>query len=129
MAMKNISISIDVPDVDAATEFYTKGLGFGEPRKGPHGSVLLDATGLRVCLLNKPKGSVAVPGSAITRTYRRHWTPIHLDIMVDDLGTALRKAIAAGACQEGETYTDEQYSIAFCSDPYGNGFCLGEEHN
>lgn len=127
--MKSISISIDVPDIDAATEFYTKGLGFTGRRKGPHDSMLLDAGNLQICLLHKNSGSIAVPGSKLTRTYERHWTPVHLDIMVDDLDAALGKAVAAGACQEGETYTGEQYSMAFCSDPYGNGFCLGEEHN
>jgi hypothetical protein len=51
-----------------------------------------------------------------------------MDISVDDLSKALEQAIRAGARQEGETYSDEQISIAYCSDPFGNGFCLGEEH-
>jgi catechol 2,3-dioxygenase-like lactoylglutathione lyase family enzyme len=125
--MKSVSISIDVPDIEAGIEFFTKGLGFVGPRKGPYNSVLLHAGELNICLLQKENGSIAVPATNISRTYTRHWTPVHLDIEVDDLSKALERAIRAGARQEGETYTDEQFSIAFCSDPFGNGFCLGEE--
>ncbi len=75
------------------------------------------------------QGSVAVPTTNILRNYNRHWTPVHLDIMVDDLDAILEQAVSAGARQEGETYSDGQYSIAFCADPFGNGFCLGEKHS
>ena len=127
--MKSVSISIDVPDIEAGVEFFTEGLGFTKPRKGPHNSVLMRAGELEICLLQKISGSVAVPETNIPRDYGRHWTPIHLDIMVDDLDNAIQQAVGAGARQEGEIYSDEQYSIAFCSDPFGNGFCLGEQHS
>ena len=126
--MKSVSISIDVPDIEAGVEFFTKGLGFAGPRRGPYDSVLLSVGRLQVCLLQKDSGSIAVPGTNISRTYNRHWTPIHFDIEVDDLGKALEQAIEAGARQDGEIYSDENFSIALCSDPFGNGFCLGEKH-
>ncbi len=127
--MKRLTVSIDVPDIEAGVEFFTKGLGFTMPREGPYNSVLLSAGEVEICLLEKMSGSVAVPATNISRAYTRHWTPIHLDIMVDDLNTALEQAVGAGARQEGEIYSDEQYSVVFCSDPFGNGFCLGEEHS
>lgn len=125
--MKRISISIDVPDVDEAQEFFIAGLGFSKLREEPPTSVVLAAGELEVWLLSRADGSHATPESSISRSYKRHWTPIHLDIVVDDLRSALERAIRAGAIQEGNVESDDQGSIAFCSDPFGNGFCLIQE--
>jgi Glyoxalase-like domain len=35
-----------------------------------------------------------------SRHYQRHWTPVHLDIQVDDLKGALAQALEAGALLE-----------------------------
>lgn len=59
-----------------------------------------------------------------TRRSERHWTPVHLDIHVDDLRVALKRALAAGAKQEQWFEDAEHGSAAFCSDPFGHGFCL-----
>ena len=123
--MKKVAISIDVPDVDEAQEFFTEGLGFSMLRKEASESVVLAAGDVEIWLLSRADGSHAIPESNISRTYKRHWTPIHLDILVDDLHSALERAIAAGAIQEGDV--DDQARIAFCSDPFGNGFCLIQE--
>ena len=37
----------------------------------------------------------------MARDYVRHWTPIHCDVVVDDLDLALARALDAGAAQEG----------------------------
>ena len=125
--MKTVSLSIDVPDVDTAVDFFVSGLGFSKLRDEPPKFVVLAAGTLEIWLLPRVDGSRAVPDSSISRTYKRHWTPIHLDVVVDDLQAALKRAIRAGAVQEGNVVSDEQGSIAFCSDPFGNGFCLIEE--
>jgi predicted enzyme related to lactoylglutathione lyase len=49
-----------------------------------------------------------------------------LDIHVDDLEIALAKALAAGATREQVFENPEHGSVAFCSDPFGHGFCLIE---
>jgi predicted enzyme related to lactoylglutathione lyase len=61
------------------------------------------------------------------RHYERHWTPVHLDIHVDNLATALERAIKAGAKKEQVFESPEHGSAAFCSDPFGHGFCLLEK--
>ena len=61
-----------------------------------------------------------------TRHYRRHWTPVHMDLHVDNLKSALARAIEAGAKQEQLFENPEHGSVAFCSDPFGHGFCLIE---
>lgn len=124
--MKKVAISIDVPDVDEAQEFFTAGLGFSMLRKASESVVLVAGT-LEVWLLSRTQGSSATPESSTSRIYKRHWTPIHLDIVVDDLHSALERAIRAGATQEGDIEPNGQGSIAFCSDPFGNGFCLIQE--
>ncbi len=125
--MKKIAISIDVPDVDEARKFFIAGLGFSMLREEPPKSVVLAAGKLEVWLLSRADGSHATLESSILRSYKRHWTPIHLDIVVDDLRSALERAIRAGATQEGDVESDDQGSIAFFSDPFGHGFCLIQE--
>jgi predicted enzyme related to lactoylglutathione lyase len=88
--------------------------------------VVLRADNADICLLEKRAGSQASSCTAETRHYERHWTPVHLDIHVDDLEFALAKALAAGAKREQVFENPEHGSVAFCSDPFGHGFCLIE---
>ena len=60
------------------------------------------------------------------RRYERHWTPVHLDIVVDDLGAALSRAVAAGAWLEREVRTAAWGKIVVLADPFGHGLCLIE---
>ena len=54
----------------------------------------------RVYLLQKPAGTPAAANDR--RRYECHWTPVHLDVVVDDLDAALAIALAAGAQAETE---------------------------
>jgi predicted enzyme related to lactoylglutathione lyase len=79
-----------------------------------------------ICLLEKKSSSVPAPGIQEKRRYERHWTPVHIDFHVDELRTALAKALGEGAKQE-QLFENPGYpSVAFCSDPFGHGFCLIE---
>ena len=124
--MIRLALSIDVPDVVAGERFFADGLGFETLRQEPS-SLVMRAGSIEVWLLPREEGSTAVRHQRLSRSYRRHWTPIHLDIIVDDLESALARAISAGATQEGEIVTGEEGTIAFCADPFGNGFCLIQE--
>lgn len=125
--VEKVALSIDVPDVESGIDFFTAGLGFRKLRAEPSGTAVLEAGGMEIWLLQRDDGTLAVPESDIQRTYQRHWAPIHLDVVVDDIQEALGCAIAAGAVQEGDILTSESGSIVFCSDPFGNGFCLIKE--
>lgn len=118
-------INIDVPDLDAAVEFYSRGLGLRQARRLFEGSVA-EMTGapLPIYLLEKEPGTPASGGSSQLRDYRRHWTPTHLDFIVDDLDPALANALGAGAKLEGEVQTFRWGRQAVMSDPFGNGLCL-----
>lgn len=119
-------VNIDVDDLARATDFYCDALGLHVGRRlGPWAVELLGAQA-PLYLLRKSAGSAAAPGTAQTRDYARHWTPVHLDFVVADIEAAVARAQAAGARLEDEVRTHRWGHIAAMADPFGNGFCLIE---
>lgn len=113
-------INLDVPDLQAATAFYTQALGLTIGRQLGPGIQELTGACTPVYLLEKPAESPPDVG----RSYQRHWTPVHLDWVVSDLDAALATALAAGAKLERGPDTAVWGRLAVCSDPFGHGFCL-----
>ncbi|MEP6939791.1 MAG: VOC family protein [Rudaea sp.] len=126
MPTTSVSIAIDVPDLAEAIRFYTGAFGFTQSAAPFPGVVVLQAGNAQICLLEKRAGSQPSPHTQEQRHYERHWTPVHLDIHVDDLDVALARAVDAGAKQEQVFRNPAHGSAAFCSDPFGHGFCLIE---
>lgn len=124
MAVTDLRICIDVPDLGPALRFYTDALGLVPGRRFGNAGVELLGGPCPVDLLVKQPGTRANPGSAQTRDYARHWTPIHLDVVVPDLDAALRRALAAGATQEGDIQTQAWGRLVLLADPFGHGVCL-----
>ena len=124
--MYHATISIDVPDLTSAVRFYTEALGLKVKKQPAKGMAILQTINLDIYLLQKADGTQACSESQAQRTYTRHWTPVHLDFIVPDLGSALERAVAAGARHEGGD-KEKWGEIAYCSDPFGNGFCLIKE--
>ena len=122
--MVEVLVCIDVEDLERGVAFYTGALGLGCGRR--HGSDWAELTGARVpvMLIANPAGSAACAGTR--RDYRRHWTPVHLDVVVGDLHAAVARAEAAGATREGDIQVRSWDSIAYMADPWGNGFDLIE---
>ena len=118
-------INIDVNDLPDAIRFYEQALGLRLGRLLFEGSVaeLLGAAA-PVYLLAKADGTACCPGQR--RDYRRHWTPVHLDFVVEDLDAAVHRAIEAGARLEGEVLSQPYGRLAIFADPFGHGFCLIE---
>ena len=91
-------INIDVPDLNLAVAFYQRAAGLGLNRLLFEGTVAeLTGASVRIFLLQKKGGSNPVPKKSLSRDYRRHWTPVHFDLVVSDVYAATEKAIAAGA--------------------------------
>ena len=120
----SVSISIDVPNLTDAIRFYTSALGFTESSAPAPGVTVLRAGNTSICLLEKRMGTRASTHTEETRRYERHWTPVHLDIHVDDLEAVLARALDSGAKKEQVFENAKHGSAAFCSDPFGHGFCL-----
>jgi predicted enzyme related to lactoylglutathione lyase len=67
--------------------------------------------------------SIADLGSVkAERSYRRHWTPVHLDFIVADLDEAVARLKALGAVLDRPMKNREYGRIANLADPFGNGF-------
>jgi lactoylglutathione lyase len=119
-------VNIDVPDLDAATTFYVQAFGFRVGRRLGSAGVELLGAGVPLYLLPKVAGSPASEATSAARTYRRHWTPVHLDLAVPDVEQARARALAAGATPEGEVSDHVWGRMARLADPYGHGVCLIE---
>jgi predicted enzyme related to lactoylglutathione lyase len=120
-----IAVNIDVPDLEAAIEFYRFALGLRLGRRLFEGSVaeMLGASS-KIYLLVKPTDGSASPHARLPRGYDRHWTPIHLDFAVDDVLAAVERAVASGAKLESDIQSFAWGRLAVLSDPFGHGFCL-----
>jgi predicted enzyme related to lactoylglutathione lyase len=116
-------VNIDVADLDRAARFYCDALDLKLGRRFEGAAELLGSTA-PIYLLAKPAGSPAVSVTGETRRYERHWTPVHLDFVVEDLERAVERAQAAGAAVEAGIAAAKWGRIAMLSDPFGNGFCL-----
>ena len=122
----HILVNIDVPDVRAGADFYQAALGLRLARILDGDVAELAGASSLVYLLQKPAGSAANAGATVARDYHRHWTPVHVDFVVDDLADASRRALAAGARQESATVAWRGSKCITFADPFGNGFCLIE---
>ena len=120
-----LQINIDVDDLEQGIAFYQSALGLILRRRLFDGTVA-EMTGgsSSVYLLTRPFGSSASPNVSAPRDYRRHWTPVHLDIEVEDIEGAVHRALSCGAKLEGEIQTFKWGRIAMMSDPFGHGFCI-----
>ncbi len=86
------------------------------------GFVELEGWPATVYLLAKDAGTIGAGGDP--RRYSRHWTPVHADIVVDDVDAAVERAVAAGAKLEAPAKDAAYGRIAMLADPFGHGFCL-----
>jgi catechol 2,3-dioxygenase-like lactoylglutathione lyase family enzyme len=124
--MPTLRICIDVDDLDDAVAFYTRALGLTVGRRSGEWAELLGAQA-PVDLLAKPPGTLALPrGTRALRDYERHWTPVHLDVVVDDVEAAVSRAVGAGAKLERGPDPRTWGRHAILADPFGHGFCLLE---
>lgn len=115
-------LNIDVPDLAAAARFYTAAFGLHPGRSFGADALELLGAAAPVYLLHKAAGTLGAEASP--RDYLRHWTPVHVDLVVDDLDEALIRAIAAGATQEGAVREPGWGRIVQLADPFGHGWCL-----
>ncbi len=124
--MISVSVSIDVPNLEQGVRFYSEAFGFSKSGEPVPGVAVLKLGTATLCLLEKSAGSKPSPKTQDLRRYERHWTPVHLDIHVEDLTKARQRVVRAGAMEEQVFVNPEHGSAAFCSDPFGHGFCLIE---
>jgi predicted enzyme related to lactoylglutathione lyase len=124
-----IIVNIDVPDLVQAIRFYTTALGLTLSRTFDDDTAELTGGSSVIYLLQKEPGSQAAHSISTGRDYARHWTPVHMDFVVDDLQAGAARAITAGAVRESECVEWLGSKCITFSDPFGHGFCLIEFEN
>ncbi|MBX3711275.1 MAG: VOC family protein [Lysobacter sp.] len=115
-------LNIDVPDLATAERFYVEAFGLRPGRRLGDGVLELLGAEVPIFLLANDPGTPAA-GDDI-RDYARHWSPLHADVVVDDVDAALSRALGAGARQEGDIRDADWGRIVTIADPFGHGWCL-----
>lgn len=123
-ARPSVHVSIDVPRLDEGLAFYGAVFGFVETARPFPAMAILDANNLTVCMHEKHAGTRSSQGGTEARHYERHWTPVHLDLHVADFDATLQRVTEAGGRIENEFRSHGPRPVAFCADPFGNGFCV-----
>jgi len=117
-------INIDVDDLEKAAQFYQAAFGLKVNRRfGDHGIEMLGGSA-PIYLLLKAAGSSASSTTTQSRRYDRHWTAVHLDFVVEEIHSAVQRAVAAGATLEADVSTARWGKLALMADPFGHGFCF-----
>ena len=124
--MPKVSINIDVDDLEKGVAFYAAALGLVPVHRLGDFAVELSGAQAPVFLLQKAPATPAFAGAAAVRDYARHWTPVHLDFLVEEIEGAVGRAVSAGARAESAVETYPWGRMALLADPFGNGFCLIE---
>ena len=121
-----LRICIDVDDMPRANAFYTDGLGLQIGRRLHDDWVEILGAGSPIDLLLNAAGNQPVKGNPAVRSYRRHWTPVHLDFVVDDIDAAVVRLLAHDATLESRVADRPYGRIAGLADPFGHGLDLLE---
>ena len=121
-----VIVNINVPELAPAIDFYSAALGLQLSRLIAEDVAELSGASSVIYLLRQPAGSPPVRALPLKRHYSRHWTPVHLDFVVDDLAAAAQRALVAGAIQESACVAWQGSKCITFADPFGHGFCLIE---
>lgn len=119
-------VNIDVPELTQGVAFYTAALGLQLSRTLDGDVAELTGASSAIYLLQSSAGSRPVCALDLVRDYSRHWTPVHLDFVVDDIADAARRALDAGAIQQSDCIEWRGSKCITFADPFGHGFCLIE---
>ena len=120
----DILLNIDVDDLPRAVRFYEAALDLRPGRRFGDQGVEMVGGSSPIYLLARPAGTPASSAAPQLRSYERHWTPVHLDFVVDEIESAVERALAAGARLESSITTRSWGRLAVLADPFGHGFCL-----
>jgi len=120
----NMLVNIDVEDLEKAVRFYTAAFGLRIGRRFGSFGVEMLGSSAPIYLLAKAAGTPAAEALPQLRDYQRHWTPVHLDFVVEDIEASVQQAVSAGARLEKPIMTQNWGKLAPMADPFGHGFCF-----
>jgi predicted enzyme related to lactoylglutathione lyase len=120
----DLLVNLDVDHIDNAIAFYSAVFDLRVGRRFGEGAVEMLGSSAPIYLLARAAGTPVSSATMHRRSYERHWTPIHLDFVVDNIDSAVERAISVGALLEGPIVTHKWGRIALMADPFGHGFCF-----
>src|SRR5687768_1219703 len=119
----NFLVNLDVDDLDKAIRFYSAAFGLTAGRRFTFG-VEMSGGPTPIYLLVKSSATPVSDATSQRRDYERHWTPLHLDFVVEEIESAVQKAVLAGGRLEQPVATHKWGKLALMADPFGHGFCF-----
>jgi predicted enzyme related to lactoylglutathione lyase len=122
--MPEVHVYIEIDDLERGIEFYVNGLGLTVKRRLTERWVELAGAQMPIHLLARPEPEFESGGHVLHKDFSRHWTPIHLDFVVEDLEAAVERAVRSGATLERRVDHPGLWQLAALADPFGNGFDL-----
>jgi catechol 2,3-dioxygenase-like lactoylglutathione lyase family enzyme len=123
----DIRICIDVDDLERGIAFYTRGLGLHLGRRLDKDWAELLGGSSPIDLLANAAGTAPLgPAQPQRRDYARHWTPVHLDFVVQDIDAAAQRLMELGATLERPISDRRWGRMASMADPFGHGIDLLE---
>ena len=122
--MPEVHVYIEIDDLERGIRFYVDGLGLTVKRRLTERWVELAGAQMPIHLLARPEPEFESGEHVLRKDFSRHWTPVHLDFVVDDLEAALERAVAAGAALERRVDHPGMWQLAALADPFGNGIDL-----
>jgi len=120
----DLLVNLDVDDLEKAVRFYGSAFGLKVGRRFGAVGVEMLGSSAPIYLLVKSSGTPASDTTTQYRNYERHWTPVHLDFVVDEIEAAVDRAVLAGARLERPIATYKWGKLALMADPFGHGFCF-----
>ncbi len=124
--MLTVHAYIEVADLERGITLYCDALGLTLKRRLSPNWVELEGANVPIFLLGNRPSLADLGGKKVPRSYERHWTPVHLDFIVSDLGQAIGRVREFGASLDREIQVREWGRMANMADPFGNGFDLIE---
>ena len=123
----DIRICIDVDHLERGIAFYTQGLGLRLARRlGDDWAELVGGSSPIDLLANAPGTAPLGPAQPHRRDYDRHWTPVHLDFVVESIDDVAQRLVALGAKLERPIAERRWGHMASMADPFGHGIDLLE---
>ena len=117
-------VNLDVENLENAIAFYSTVFDLRVGRRIGAGAAEMLGSSAPIYLLEKAAGTPVSSATTECRSYGRHWTPVHLDFVVEDIESAVQRAIAGGALLERPIASQKWGRLALMVDPFGHGFCF-----
>ncbi|AWF83006.1 glyoxalase [Microbulbifer sp. A4B17] len=119
-----ILLNIDVDDLSRGSNFYCDAFGLHEGRRLGTDVVEILGGSIPIFLKQRDPGAWPINSKKNINSYDRHWTPVHMDVVVEELLLAIERVVDTGGQMNGNIQKRKWGIKASLSDPFGNSYYL-----